>query len=63
MYLEISDRSHLISDRKSFINLRLAGLRLSQAAFRDLVPGRSVHGFNGSCHRDEGGLRQAHVSV
>ena len=40
----------------------LTGLRLPQAAFRDLVPGRSVQAFNGSWQRDEGGLRQEHVS-
>jgi len=33
------------------------GLRLLQAAFRDLVPGRIVQPFNGSWQRDEGGLR------
>jgi hypothetical protein len=33
------------------------GLRLPQAAFRGLVPGRSVHRLNGSCQWDEGGLR------
>lgn len=41
--------------------LPTTGLRLPQAAFRGLVPGRSVHRFNGSWHRDEGGLRQEHV--
>ena len=44
------------------LGLRITGLRLPQAAFRDLVPGRRVHRFNGSCQWDDGGLRQSHVN-
>src|SRR5690606_27104585 len=44
-----------------FIKWLITCLRLPQAAFRDLVPGRNVQPFKGSWHWDEGGLRQEHV--
>lgn len=46
-----------------FFAWHLTGLRLPQAAFRDLVPGRSAYPLNGRYHRDEGGLRQEHVGA
>ena len=39
----------------------LTGLRLPQAAFRDLVPERSQHASTGVVNETWGGLRQAHV--